>query len=37
MSPGTFALFVFFALAVFVFYIVARTAVVVPQQHAYVV
>jgi regulator of protease activity HflC (stomatin/prohibitin superfamily) len=37
MSPGTFALFVFFALAVVVFYIVARTAVVVPQQHAYVV
>ena len=37
MSAGTFAVFVFFALALFAFYIVARTAVVVPQQHAYVV
>src|SRR4249920_2501695 len=32
---GAFVVFVFFAL--FVFYLVARTAVVVPQQHAYVV
>jgi len=37
MSAGAFALFVFVAIAAFAFYIVARTAVVVPQQHAYVV
>jgi regulator of protease activity HflC (stomatin/prohibitin superfamily) len=37
MSAGAFAVVVFFALALFAFYIVARTAVVVPQQHAYVV
>jgi regulator of protease activity HflC (stomatin/prohibitin superfamily) len=37
MSGGTFALVVFVAFAIFAFYIVARTAIVVPQQHAYVV
>jgi regulator of protease activity HflC (stomatin/prohibitin superfamily) len=31
------ALFIFFVLAVIVFWIIAKTAVVVPQQHAYVV
>src|SRR5512134_1107568 len=31
------ALFVFVLLALFVFYLIAKTAVVVPQQHAYVV
>ena len=31
------ALFVFFVLAMIVFWIVAKTAVVVPQQNAYVV
>ena len=35
MWTGAFAVFV--VLAVFVFYIIAKTAVVVPQQHAYVV
>ena len=32
---GAFIVFVF--LAIFVFYLIARTAVVVPQQHAFVV
>ena len=31
------ALFIFFVLAIIVFWIIAKTAVVVPQQHAYVV
>jgi len=35
LGTGAFVVFVF--LAIFVFYLVARTAVVVPQQHAYVV
>ena len=37
MSGVTGALFIFVVLALFVFWVVAKTAVVVPQQNAYVV